>query len=163
MAISSIGNCNDCGLNSLKELSRATSQEQQQIAQLRRRDAEVRSHEAAHLSAAGQYASGGPSFEYVTGPDGKRYAVAGEVKIDVAKVKGDPQETIEKARIIRRAALAPANPSAQDRAVAAQAAKMEIEAQIEMARTQSNEASQYNQHSSKNAVELEPVAIDLVI
>ncbi len=38
------------------------------------------------------------------------------------------------ARFLRRAALAPADPSAQDRAVAAQAQQMAIQAQAELAR-----------------------------
>lgn len=36
--------------------------ELRQIQQLKSRDAEVRAHEQAHIAAAGQYSSGGPSF-----------------------------------------------------------------------------------------------------
>ncbi len=54
--------------------------ELRQIQQLQQRDAEVRTHEQAHLSVAGQYASGGPSFSYQTGPNGKRYAVGSSVR-----------------------------------------------------------------------------------
>jgi hypothetical protein len=75
----------------------------------------------------------GVSFTYVRGPDGKRYAVGGEVSIDTSPVRGDPEATIQKAQQIRAAANAPANPSSQDRAVAAQAARMEQVARQELA------------------------------
>jgi len=73
----------------------------------------------------------GASFTYRQGPDGKEYAVAGEVQIDVSPAK-TPQETLTKAERIKAAALAPSDPSAQDRAVAAQATQMAREAQIEL-------------------------------
>ncbi|MCH8129990.1 MAG: hypothetical protein IIC70_08840, partial [Acidobacteria bacterium] len=60
-------------------------------------------------AAAGSNASGGPTFEFTTGPDGKRYAVGGEVQIDTSAVDGDPQATIQKMQQVRRAALAPAS------------------------------------------------------
>ncbi len=107
-----------------------TNQELQEIQKLKTRDAEVRTHEQAHLSSAGQYATGGPSFTYQKGPDGNRYAVGGEVPIDVSK-ESSPEATITKMRIIRRAALAPADPSAADRQIAAQAAITEGRAVLE--------------------------------
>ncbi|MDA1309656.1 MAG: putative metalloprotease CJM1_0395 family protein [Proteobacteria bacterium] len=94
--------------------------EQKQLAELRQADAAVRRHEAAHAAAGGAFA-GAPSFTYQQGPDGQRYAVAGEVSIDTAPVDGDPAATIQKLQIVRSAALAPSDPSGQDRAVAAQA------------------------------------------
>ena len=100
---------------------------------LRARDREVRSHELAHLAAAGRHARGGPSFTFEPGPDGRRYAVAGEVGIDTSEVAGDPAATLVKAQQIRRAALAPADPSAQDRQIAAQAAAMATQARAEIA------------------------------
>jgi len=96
--------------------------------ELKQRDREVRAHEAAHLAAAGRYATGGASFEYERGPDGKSYAVGGEVGIDTSPVPNDPEATIQKARMIKAAALAPADPSPTDRKVAASAAQMEAEA-----------------------------------
>lgn len=109
------------------------SESQQRVVQdLKNRDREVRTHEQAHLAAAGPYATGGPSLEYQAGPDGRRYAVGGEVSIDVSPIPGDPEATLRKAQVIRAAALAPANPSAQDRSVAAAAAKMEVQAQQEL-------------------------------
>ena len=109
-------------------------EEQQQVAELKKRDREVRAHEQAHLAAAGPYASGGPTYQFETGPDGNRYAVGGEVQIDTSPIPDDPEATIEKARVVRAAALAPAEPSSQDRAVAAAASQMEAAARAELAK-----------------------------
>ncbi len=100
-----------------------TPEEQRQVQELRKRDQEVRQHEAAHKAAAGQYAQGAAMFTYQIGPDGKRYAVGGEVKVDTSPIPGDPEATIRKMETIQRAALAPKDPSAADRATAAQAAR----------------------------------------
>ena len=102
-------------------------EEQQTVLQLKQRDIEVKAHEAAHLASAGQYAAGGPSYTYQTGPDGRRYAIGGEVPIDVGKEK-TPEQTLRKMRIVRRAAMAPANPSSADRRIAAAAGMAETEA-----------------------------------
>lgn len=105
--------------------------EQQVVEQLKKRDAEVRAHEQAHAQVGGEFA-GAPSYEYETGPDGNRYAVAGEVPIDAAPVSGDPEATVEKMEVVKRAALAPAEPSSQDRAVAALADRQRATAQAEL-------------------------------
>ncbi|WP_053068141.1 putative metalloprotease CJM1_0395 family protein [Vogesella sp. EB] len=111
-----------------ESLSRA---EQQQLSRLQQRDDEVRRHEQAHLAASGGLARGGASYQYQTGPDGQRYAVAGEVSIEVSPGR-TPQQTLDKARTIRNAALAPAQPSAQDLAVAQQAARMAQQAEQQL-------------------------------
>ena len=121
-------------VNSSDEL---TDEEQAQVDELQQTDREVRAHEQAHLAAAGGNATGGASFEYKTGPDGKRYAVAGEVQIDVSTVPDDPDATIRKMEQVRAAALAPADPSAQDRSVAAQALQA-----IQEARSESSESDE---------------------
>ncbi len=121
--------------NDEKQLS---DSERKELEKLKKRDAEVRQHEQAHLAAAGSLSQGGASFEYQQGPDGKRYAVGGEVSIDTSKVAGDPRATLAKARQIRQAALAPAQPSSQDRRVAADAARMEAQASREMSQTDSS-------------------------
>lgn len=79
------------------------------VDKLRARDQEVRAHEQAHKNVGGQYA-GAISYEYQKGPDGKQYAVGGEVPIDASEIPGDPEATIEKMRIVKAAALAPAEP-----------------------------------------------------
>lgn len=102
------------------------------VRELKQRDAEVRAHEAAHLAVAGGFATGGASFEYQQGPDGVRYAIGGEVNIDTSPVPGDPAATLRKADVIRRAALAPAEPSGPDIQVAASATAMAAQAQAEL-------------------------------
>ncbi len=108
-----------------------TDEELVKLTVLKQRDTEVRVHEQAHLSAAGAYAAGGASFSYTTGPNGKRYATGGEVPIDMTK-EDSPAATILKMQTVRRAALAPANPSSADRAIAAQASSRELEAKSEL-------------------------------
>ena len=107
------------------------------IQKLKERDQDVRAHEAAHLAAAGGLAQGGAKFTYQRGPDGRLYATGGSVNIDVSPVPGDPKATIDKARVVRAAALAPSDPSSQDRAVAASAAQMAQQAQMELAQQSS--------------------------
>jgi len=106
-----------------------------EVAQLKSTDQQVRSHEAAHLAAAGSLASGGAQFTYEAGPDGTRYAVGGEVNISVSEGR-TPEETLQRAEQIRRAALAPADPSAQDLSVAAMASEMEAKARQQIASEQ---------------------------
>jgi hypothetical protein len=94
---------------------------------LKIRDREVRNHEQAHLSAAGRYSRGGASFSFKKGPDGHSYAVGGAVSIDVSR-ESSPEATILKMQTVRRAALAPQNPSASDRRIAVQASINESKA-----------------------------------
>ena len=105
-------------------------EEQEEVRELAKRDREVRAHEQAHAAAAGDLANGGPSYEYTTGPDGRRYAVGGEVSISLREGK-TPEETVRIAERARRAALAPQEPSPQDRKVAAEAAQMAARARAE--------------------------------
>lgn len=127
-----------------------SDEERQLLKELRARDAEVRAHEQAHLAAAGPYANGAPTFEFQTGPDGRQYAVGGEVSIDSSPVPGDPEATARKAQTIKRAALAPSDPSAQDRQVAAQAAQLEAQArqQVKAEKAEEKEETTENPSSS---------------
>lgn len=109
-----------------------TEQVKKVVDALKQTDRAVRAHEQAHLAAAGGLALGGPSFTFQYGPDGRAYAVAGEVPIDTSPGR-TPEESIRKAQQIRAAALAPSDPSSQDRAVAAKATQLEIQAQQELA------------------------------
>lgn len=111
-------------------------EEQRQLAMLEARDREVRAHEQAHLSTAGGLASGPARFSYQRGPNGVNYAVGGEVTLSLRKGQ-TPEETLAIARKIQAAALAPAQPSQQDRNIAAVAGQMALEAATELAR-QSN-------------------------
>ena len=106
--------------------------EQQEVKSLKRRDQEVRSHELAHAAVGGPF-TGAPNYSFEVGPDGKKYAIGGEVSVDLAPVDGDPNATIAKMQKVHAAALAPANPSIQDTRVAASAAKLIAQAQSELA------------------------------
>jgi len=137
----------DSKLNGVKKLGKEnelSDEEKAYLEKLKKRDQEVRSHEQAHKFAAGTLAVGSPNYEYKIGPDGKRYAVGGNVRIDTSKVPDDPEATIEKAKKIRRAALAPADPSPKDRQVAAAAAKLEQEARAELQQKKKEENSYSN-------------------
>lgn len=109
-----------------------TPAELEQIKQLKQLDRKVRAHELAHVAAGAGLVRGGVSYTYATGPDNQRYAVGGEVSISTAAGR-TPEETVSKAQRIRAAALAPADPSSQDRSVAAEASRMEAEARAEIA------------------------------
>ncbi|MRR29345.1 SprA-related family protein [bacterium] len=120
-----------------------SAEEQQQVADLKARDQEVRTHEMAHMMVGGSLVRKGASYQYQTGPDGQRYAVGGEVSIDSSAVSGDPTATIRKMEQVKRAALAPAKPSSQDRAVASSAAQTEAAARQElMQQTTSSDTSE---------------------
>ncbi|MCE9778103.1 putative metalloprotease CJM1_0395 family protein [Shewanella algae] len=107
-----------------KQQQNRESREQQalerEIDSLMKRDTQVRSHEQAHAAVGGIHA-GQPAFEFEKGPDGKRYAVEGEVQIDVSVVNGDPLATMAKMKQVYAAAMAPVDPSMADIRVAAEA------------------------------------------
>lgn len=115
--------------------------DQIKIKRLQQRDQEVRQHEMAHLAASGGLAMSGATYTFQRGPDGMSYAVGGEVRIDVSPGR-NPEETQARARTIVAAALAPAEPSPQDRTVAAQARQMGQQAMQEVLRQQREEATQ---------------------
>jgi len=148
---------------SKEQSQQLTPEKEKQVEQLKKRDAEVKRHEQAHKAAAGQYASGGPSYDYQTGPDGKQYAVGGEVQIDTSEVPNDPQATIKKAQQVKRAALAPKDPSSQDRKVAAEASKMETKARQELADLKQQEKQLYNQSGQKTGHPPQPAVFDLFV
>ncbi|WP_029520900.1 putative metalloprotease CJM1_0395 family protein [Persephonella sp. IF05-L8] len=113
---------------------------QQIIQQLRMTEQKVKAHEMAHKAAGGEL-TGAVHYKYKEGPDGKLYIVGGEVPIKVKEGK-TPEETIQIAQKIKRAALAPADPSPQDRAVAARAAMIEMKARMELQKQQQEENNQ---------------------
>lgn len=103
---------------------RLVNESDESLSKLKTRDRQVRAHEAAHRQAGGRFIRGRAGFKTEKGSDGKEYAVAGDVKIDSSGIPGDSKATLAKAQLIERAALAPADPSTQDRVVAAKAARM---------------------------------------
>lgn len=122
------------------DLTQLTEEQQQEVEKLKERDREVRAHEQAHSRAGGPHA-GAPSYEFQRGPDGRMYAVSGEVQIDASPISGNPGATIGKMDAVIRAALAPQEPSAQDSRVAAEARTAKAEAQAQLREENQQEAS----------------------
>jgi hypothetical protein len=114
--------------------SRVPEPDSSQVQKAKETDRKVRSHEAAHQASAGNLATGGAQFQTEQGPDGKSYAVSGEVNIRLSAGK-TPQVTIQRAQQAQRAALAPADPSPQDLQVAQEARAMEAQARTELAKS----------------------------
>ena len=106
-------------------------EEDRKINELKERDREVRAHEQAHASVGGQYA-GSPQYEFERGPDGRQYAVGGEVSIDISE-ESTPEKTLDKMNQVKAAALAPTEPSAQDLKVAGEATQKASEARAQIA------------------------------
>lgn len=132
--------------------------DQQTIKDLAARDREVRAHEQAHMAVGGQYA-GSASYTYERGPNGVNYAIGGEVPISTGK-EATPEQTLRKAQIIRRAALAPAEPSPTDRQVAAQATRMESEAKQEIASARLRDTEEKEQARASAADEAQKSSAD---
>ncbi|MBL4797772.1 MAG: hypothetical protein JKY50_10200 [Oleispira sp.] len=135
-------------------------QQQQQdldiIRQLSQRDSVVRAHEQAHGSVGGQYA-GAAQYSYQRGPNGVNYAVGGEVPIDVSAINGNPQATLTKMQIVQRAALAPADPSSQDRRVAALASQQATQARAEIVSESRATNSSSNSDSKDSQLNSDPI------
>ena len=133
MIVSSLIHSNFQNLNTQTKDSKNLAnnpQLQQEIIKLQQIDAHVKAHEAAHKAAGGDLA-GSASYTYKIGPDGKRYAVAGEVPIAIKKGK-TPEETIKNMEQVKAAVLAPSDPSPQDLKVAATAEAIENQARMEL-------------------------------
>lgn len=131
----SIGAREHANLDQAKQL---TESEKEEVRKLKQRDTEVRAHEQSHRAAGGQYA-GAVSLDYTRGPDGNNYATEGSVPIDLSAVKDDPAATIRKMQQIKRAALAPSDPSGADRQLASQAAQIEQQSQAELRETKNQQ------------------------
>jgi len=138
-------NSNNNNNHQNKELENNLSdKEKTELQKLKQEDQRVKTHENAHKAAAGNLASGSPNYNYKVGPDGKRYAISGDVQINTSKVEDNPDATIKKAQQIRKAALAPGDPSPQDMKVAMEATRMELEARQESNEIKKNANAQKN-------------------
>ena len=110
--------------------------EEKVIQELKNTEREVIAHEAAHQAAAGAF-GGGVSYTYTKGPDGKSYITGGEVPIQM-RTGSTPEETLRNMQQVQRAASAPADPSSQDRSVAAKAAAMAAQARQQISQQNIN-------------------------
>ena len=134
---------------SVKSSSDELSEDEERLVrELQAIDSEVRAHEAAHQAAGGGM-TGAASYTYQQGPDGKMYAIGGEVSITM-KTGSTPEETIANARQIAAAAMAAGNPSPQDYSVASSARVMEMKAQQQLARQQQEEMMGKDTYKSQN-------------
>jgi hypothetical protein len=115
-----------------------TQQQRDVVTELAQRDREVHTHEAAHQAAGGGLV-GAASYTYQEGPDGRSYAIGGECPIQIP-ASDNPSEMIDIAQRVRAAALAPANPSGQDLAVANAAVQMEAQARQALAQQVAQQA-----------------------
>ncbi|AHE94025.1 TPA: hypothetical protein RPW15_000500 [Campylobacter fetus subsp. venerealis] len=129
-----------------KNVTQLSDKEKLQVAKLQKRDAEVRTHEAAHM-VAGAGLTSGTNYTYQRGPDSKMYAIGGEVGIDTSP-GSTPEETIQKAQQIKRAALAPSSPSPADLKIAANAASMEVSAKAQMQQEQQDDSKGEDNNSA---------------
>ena len=159
-AISSSGSYAPQASAPARSATRSESTQQQyspedkaKIDQLKASDLKVRQHEQAHLAAAGSLATSGATYTYQRGPDGVNYAVGGEVNIDTSPGR-TPEETIDKARQVQAAALAPADPSGQDRSVAARAGQMALQAQAEISAKQQTVQQAYGLSEKQATIDI---------
>lgn len=124
-----------------------TDAERRQVTRLQDVDSRVRQHEAAHKSA-GAGVTGAMSYSYVIGPDGRQYATGGEVSIDLPPSGSDPEVTIRALEQVIRAALAPADPSTTDHAVAAAARAALVQARAEARQVEAKDSEQTGQSAA---------------
>ena len=133
--------------------------EQRLVNDLASRDAEVKMHESAHQMAGGGM-TGAASYTYQQGPDGKMYAIGGEVSISM-QGGSTPEETIAKAKQVAASAMAPGSPSGQDFSVATSARMMEMKAQQQLSKEKQEESQgiqtySQEQNSSKDNLQQTP-------
>ena len=136
-----------------KAESDLTQEELQQVQQLKARDTEVRAHEQAHIAAAAGLRTSAASYDYQAGPDGKKYAVGGEVSISFTS-SGNPEDDIQNAETMRNAALAPSEPSGQDRSVAKSAEKIIQDAKTKLAEQQDQQKEQITDSAKQTPAQM---------
>lgn len=150
------------GQNTTAKNTESDAVRTQRLDYLKQRDREVRAHEQAHVIAGGGLVRGGANFGYATGPDGKLYAVSGEVSIDSSAIPEDPAATIRKMNQVIKAALAPAQPSGQDRSVASSAAKTQMSAQAALTQQQLADLQGKSDGGSSDSAKSEPASTEKI-
>lgn len=142
-----------------------------EVEQLKKRDREVRTHEEAHMRVGGDLVDG-PFYDYTKGPDNRVYVTGGSVSIDTSPVADDPAATIRKMQRVRNAALAPVDPSPQDRRVASEATRTEATARAELRETENSTITSIfesieqtkstvpsSQPTNEDSIQVQPTAI----
>lgn len=136
-----------------KKEDKAEDEKEAQKQELENIQREVIAHEAAHQAAAGEL-GGGVSYSYTEGPDGQSYITGGEVPIKLKEGR-TPEETLRNMQQVQRAANAPADPSGQDRQVAAKAAAIASKARQEIINDNSEE---FKAEVAKGTPIIEPIS-----
>lgn len=116
-----------------------TPEEKRIVAELQQIDRRVRDHERAHLAAGSGVITSTADFTYTYGPDGRAYAIAGEVGIDTSP-ESKPEDNIYKGQRIQAAALAPRDPSPTDYHVASIGSRMELQGRSDLAQQRFEES-----------------------
>jgi len=85
MAISGVGGVSGLAgaIQARGSSTQLSPEEQQEVNRLKAIDRKVRAHEQAHM-AAGAGVTGGANYQLTRGPDGRQYAVGGEVTINLS-------------------------------------------------------------------------------
>lgn len=128
-------------LNESTTSEKLSPEEKAQVQELKQIERKVEAHEQAHKSVGGKFA-GSMSYSYTQGPDNRRYKTGGEVSISIPS-DDDPQRLIVQLMQVKRAALAPSDPSSQDIKVASI-----VDGKLQFARSKLRET--YNQQNQKN-------------
>lgn len=116
-----------------------------EIKRLQEQENNVISHERSHMQSGGEF-SGSPSYLYTRGPDGKVYISGGEVKMYVPATD-DYDKLIQSLQKVKRAAMAPPDPSPQDSKTAAMASAKEASVRQEIAKMRAKEAYEKNKET----------------
>lgn len=98
---------------------------------LKQGEQQVERHVAAHTAVSRQYASA-PTYTYSQTVDGSRYIVSGDVSFDISAVQNKPEQTLSKAQLIQRAALAPVDPTPSDISASQRAQQLANQARLEI-------------------------------
>ncbi len=131
-----------------KRESELTPELQQLIEKYKTAERGVSTHETARLEAAGNLVASGANWNFVTGSEGVRYAVAGHGQIDTSSGSDNPFATLQKAQQSEQSALSPAQSSPQDFHLAAQTDAMAARSSVELlqrTKTQLSESGFANQ------------------
>lgn len=138
-----------------RKKDKSEDKKDEQVDELKKIEREVIAHEAAHQAAAGEF-GGGVSYSYTQGPDGKSYITGGEVPIRL-KQGSTPEETLRNMQQVQQAANAPADPSGQDRQVAAKAAAIAAKAKAQISRHEDSDSDSDNSEHFAKVAEGTPI------
>ncbi|MCP4269219.1 MAG: hypothetical protein GY777_27230 [Candidatus Brocadiaceae bacterium] len=107
-------------------------EEQKEIEKIRKNSRNVKRRELVYRAVVGNHVRGAASFQYETGPDGMKYAIAGHTAIDTRPIINNPEASIRKAQAIKRTKI--------DQSVAVEVEKMEREARLALKEKQRKES-----------------------